>query len=643
VSPRIKRLLAPAPSPPAVALAGIAVALLSWQVGMNAPGPGLDPSWNAGLAMAAHDGLRFGREIVFSYGPLGFLQSPYVWYSQQAVLAFLFGAAVFLGFCIALVWALARALPLLLGAVLAWLLIGVLPPLEQALLLAVIVALALLEEERPARALDAFVAAAATFAAIEALVKLSTGPIVFAIFLLALIGARAGRWRLAAYVALFAVELLALWLASGQSLGAIPDFLAHTREIVSGYSSAMIREVEVAHWKVVVATIAAAVSTVALVVACAAGRFRDRRALVCGALLMAVAAFTVFKEGVVRTDAGHLSLYFATACVLWIAIPWSRGRWPWLLAGSAAIAAAGLPVRTAATPTNLDPVANVRNAGEQVRNLFSPGRRADLIAAGRAGMKATYRLDPPTRAALQGRTVAIEPWEAGAAWAYELDWKPLPVFQNYSAYTAGLDRQNAEAVADSEGPERILRENPLLVHPEFPTQDLDSRFTGWDPPEQQRAVLCNFAPLHTTDRWQVLGRVPDRCGEPRAAGSAEAGEGEAVDVPTPRRGEAVFVRIDGAGVEGLERISTALFHARVRRVLLDGGRGYRLVPETAGDGLLLRGRGRFAAPGPFSPFPQARTIAVTGAGGDLRFEFFRLQVKEPQHSAPTGSLPFRSP
>lgn len=637
--PRIKRLLSPSPSPKAIALAGLAVSLLCWRVGINAPGAGLDASWNAGLAMAAHDGLGFGRELVFTYGPLGFLGSPYVWYSQQGVLAFLFSAAVYVGFCIALVGALGRALPLLGAAALAFLLIGALPPLEQALLLAVIAALALLERERSPRVLNAFVVAAASFAAVEALVKLSTGPVIAAVFLLALIGARAGGWRLAAYLLLFAVEVLVLWLASGQSLAAIPDFLANTREIVSGYSSAMIREVDVAPWKVTVASIAAAVTTVALVAACTAGRFRDRRALLAAAALMALAGFAVFKEGVVRTDAGHLSLYFSTACVLWIAIPWTRARWAWLLAGAAAIALAGLPVRTAETPTNLDPVANVRNAGEQLRNLLSPGRRADLIAAGRAGMKATYRLDPRTRAALRGRTVAVEPWEAGAAWAYELEWKPLPVFQNYSAYTAGLDRLNTESVESPEGPERILRENPLLVFPEFPTQDLDSRFTGWDPPEQQRAVLCTFAPLHTTERWQVLGRVPDRCGEPRPAGSVEAGAGEPVAVPAPRRGEAVFVRIHGAGVSGIERLGALLFHARVRKVVVNGGESFRLIPETAADGLLLRGNGPFAAPGPFSPFPQAQTIAVSGAGDDLRFEFFRLHLRERHRNAPAGSLP----
>lgn len=626
------------------ATAGLVVALLAWRVAMNPPAPGLDASWNGGLAMAVANGLQWGRELVFSYGPLGFLQSPYIWFSGQGVLAFLFQSAVYLGFCLALVAALARALPLPAAAAIAFVAIGVLPLLEQSLLLAVLVALALLQDDAPSsRLLDAFVLLGAAFAAIEALVKLSTGPIVFAVFLLALVGARAGRRRIVAYLVLFAVELLALWLAAGQGLGAIPDFLSHTREIVSGYSSAMIREVEVAHWKVVAASIAAALTTVALVGACAAARFRDRRALLCGALLMAIAAFAVFKEGVVRTDAGHLSLYFSTACVLWIAIPWGRERRLWLVAGAAAIALAGVPVRPPGMPTNLNAFDNVKLAGEGALNLLSGARRSDLIAAGRADLQGVYGLDQRMLRQLDGRTVSIEPWEASVAWAYEgSEWQPLPVFQNYSAYTSGLDRLNADAVADPNGPERILRENPLQVFPEFPTRDLDARFAGWDPPEQQRAVLCNFSPLQTDERWQLLGRVPDRCGAPRPAGSARAGEGEPVTVPAPGPGEAVFVRIGGAGVGGLEKVSAALFHAAVRRLVVDGSRSYRLIPETAGDGLLLRGNGAFATPGPFSPFPQARTIAVTGAGDGLRFEFFRLQVKESKHSAPVGSLPFRT-
>lgn len=636
----MRKVLAVAPPLWMSALGGAVAALLVWRPAIYAPGAGLDAGWNAGLTMAVEQGLQWGHEIVFSYGPLGFLQSPFAYYADLAFPALLFTAALYVCFCIVLVRALARVLPLLIAVAIVFFMLAALPLIEQPPLLAVLVAMAMLERDRSPRQIDVFVVAGASFAAVEALVKLSTGPIVAIVFLLALIGAGARRSRIVAFLALFAVEVLALWLIAGQSLGALPDFLANTREIVSGYSSSMLSEPDVPDWQVMVASIAAAVTSVGLLAGGFLGSYRDNRARWVGIAVTGLVAFTLFKEGVVRTDAGHLSLFFSSATVLWIAIPWSRRLWPLMAVGGLAIAIAGYPVRPEGVKTNLDVLASVRSASEQVRNLFSPSRRGDLVSSGRSGLKGTYRLDATTRAALAGRTVAIEPWEVSVAWAYELDWEPLPVFQNYSAYTSGLDRLNAEAVESPDGPERILRENPLLVYPEFPTLDIDSRFTGWDPPEQERAVLCNFVAVHTTERWQVLRRVPERCGEPRPAGSAEAGEGEAVAVPTPRKGEAIFVRIDGAGVGGVERIATALFHARVRRLVVDGDRSYRLIPETAGDGLLLRGRGAFAAPGPFRPFPQARTIAVTGAGDGLRFEFFRLQVKESKHSAPPHSLPF---
>lgn len=635
----MRRLLAAAPPPWASALAGAAAALAVWRPALHAPGAGLDAGWNAGLTMAVERGLQFGREVVFSYGPLGFLQSPFVYYSHLGFLALLFTSIVDVCFCIALVRALARVLPLLAAFAIAFVLLATLPLIEQPPLLAVLAAMALLERERSRRTVDLFVLLGASYAAIECLVKLSTGPVVAAVLLVALLGARASRSRIAAYLVLLAVGVGGLWLLAGQSLGGLPDFLANTKEIISGYSSSMMSEPDVASWKVVAASIAAAVAAVFLVAACFLGSYRDRIARRAAVLLMAIAAFSLFKEGVVRTDAGHLSLFFSSATVAWIAIPWSRRLWPLMLAGAVAIAAAGVPARPQNTPTDFDVAANLRLAGEGALNLLSPSRRGALIDEGRAGLKGLYRLDRAARAALRGRSVAVEPWETSAAWAYGLDWKPLPVFQNYSAYTSRLDRLNAEAAESADGPERILRENPLLVFPEFPTRDVDDRFGAWDPPQQARAVLCNFAPLQTTRRWQVLGRVRDRCGPERPAGSAQAGEGEAVEVPAPRRDEVVFVRIHGAGVGGLERIATSLFHARTRRLIVDGGRSYRLLPETAGDGLMLRGSGPFAAAGPFSPVPQAQTIAVTGAGGGLRFDFFRMRVTSTQPGAPRRSLP----
>jgi hypothetical protein len=607
-------------------LLGLLLAILTWSVALAPPSLGLDGSWIAGISMATHDGLHYGTELVFSYGPLGFLALPLVYYPTLGLLSLIYLSALYIGFCVTLIWALRRHLPGWICLVLGFALLGLVPLVEQSLVLAALVALALLEKERPPRALNAFVLLAPTFAAVEALAKLSTGPVSLVVLVLALIGARPSRRQAAVFFGLLIAQLAILWFATGQGLGNIGPFVENTLQISDGYSTAMMRLVDVAPWKVTLATIAAALLAVAIVVIGSRLPFRDRRARWCAVLVLAISAFTLYKEGVVRADAGHLSLYFSSACVLWIGLPWTRARW--LLVGAAVIALIGVPMRPKNTPTNYGVIDNIGQAAESARMLIEPGRRQELTDIGREGEKGTYALEPRVLAALRGHTVAVEPWETAVAWAYELDWRPLPVFQNYSAYTAPLDRLNAAAVeSTSDGPERILREYPPAVYDEFPTPDLDGRYFGWDPPEQMRAILCNFAPVDVSTRWEVLARTSGRCGPERPAGTVEAGYGEPVQVPAAGKGEVVFVRIHGAGVGGIEKLSTFLLHARTRHILIDGTRRYRLVPETAADGLLLAGDPSLvAAEGGFAPLPQASTIAVEGASGELRFEFFRTRV-----------------
>jgi hypothetical protein len=615
---------------------GLAVALLGWRVGMNPPGVGLDPSWNAGLAIGAHDGLGWGKELVWTYGPLGFLQTQLVWFTDQTVLSFLYSGLIYTVFCVGLVWALRRRLPLLLACVAAFVAVAVLPLLELSLLSAVFASFWLLEAgaERTPRQLDAFVVGTAAFAAPAALIKLSTGPLVPLVLLLALIGARAGARRIVAYLAILAGLLLVLWLATGQSLGDVPAFAERTVQISSGYSSAMLRSTDVAEWKVVAASAAAMVLTLLLVGAAWLAPHRDRLGRWAATIVVALAAFAVYKEGVVRVDAGHLTVYFANACILWVAVGFGGARSWWVPALAVVVFAISLPLRPAGTQDNLNVFSNVRFAFDQARSLVDPGRREAAMESGRQGMKGTYALEPGALAALRGHSVAVEPWEVAAAWAYGLDWRPLPVIQNYSAYTPGLDRLNSEVVESPDGPERLLRENQQVVDSEFPTADLDNRFAGWDPPEQARAVLCNFVPLYTSERWQVLGRVPDRCDPPRSLGTVEAAACRPVPVPTPGPNGVVYVRIGGAGVSGLERLQTFLFHAGSRHATINGDTRYRLVPETAADGLMLRASSAVTGPrsqaveaGPFDPIPEARTIAVDGGSDQLTYSFFEMRVR----------------
>jgi hypothetical protein len=607
-------------------LLGLLLAVLTWGVQLAPPSVGLDASWIAGISMATHGGLHYGTEMVFSYGPLGFMALPLVYYPTFGLLSLLYLSALWIGLCVILIWALRRHLPWWLCLILGFALLGLLPLIEQALIVATVVALALLEKERPPWVLNLYVLLAPSYAAIEALMKLSTGPVIAVVLILGLIGAHPSRRQIAAFFALFLGQLALLWFATGQAISNIGPFIHGTIEVAGGYSTAMMRLVDVPAWKVTLATIAAIGLSLAIVVVIARLPFRDRRTRWCAVALVALSVFALYKEGVVRTDAGHLSLYFSSACILWIGLPWRRTRW--LILGAAAIVVIGFPMRPTGTTTNYGVIGNVKMAAEQVENVFDPGRRDGLAKFGREGEQYTYALEPNMLTALQGHTASVEPWETAAAWAYELDWRPLPVFQNYSAYTPRLDRLNTEAIESPDGPERILREYPPNVFPEFPTPDLDGRFFGWDPPEQQRAVLCHYRPLVIGIRWEVLGRTADRCGPSHLVKHVDGSYGETIPVPRPGPGEVVYVRIHGAGVGGIEKLVDFLYHARIRHIFVNGTTRYRLVPETAGDGLMVAGDPKLVAEegGFFSPIGQTTTIKIEGPGGDLGFDFYAMKV-----------------
>ena len=99
-------------------------------------------------------------------------------------------------------------------------------------------------------------------------------------------------------------------------------------------------------------------------------------------------------------------------------------------------------------------------------------------------------------------------------------------------------------------------------------------------------------------------------------------------VPAPGPGEVVFARIGGAGVSGLEKVQTFLFHAGSRHLSVNGGEArYRLVPETAGDGLLMRAAPGVVDAGPFSPVPGARSIALEGGASTVTYSFYAERVR----------------
>jgi hypothetical protein len=629
----------------------VVAALAAWPSINPLPSVGLDASWHVALQMATHRGLDWGTQIVFSYGPLGFLSVPETMYGGLTALSALYVVAVIVGFAAAFLCASRRAgFALGLAFVVAFAATYVANP-DVVVPIALICCAIALGENPPRWAAALVVYGGGALCGVESLVKLNSGLAVAAIVLVtvaALPGRRAANLGKVAATAL--VTFAVLWFATGQGIGNFDDYIRTSFEIIGGYSSAMMAGLA-PDWTIW-AALALIAATLAASVVATRGLPRGRRiALVTGTALL---AFAGWKEGFVRHDRGHMALFFVWMLAPWIGVVAARGgRWRWAgLAGFAGTLALYFGATAVPPGDRLNVVHNASNAVTQVHDLLDPGARGRERDGARLVDALTYRVDPKTLKLIGDRPIDVYPWNASLAWALGLNWDPQPVFQAYSAYTPALDEKNADALSSSGGPQLILRH---LVSPghgrSSSTFGLEGRYAPYDTPAATLAMICNFRPLRTTSRYQLLGRTRDRCGAPRPIGSVDADFGESVRVPEPRRAdELVFARVHGLAPSGAERLWTLLYKAAFRYVVFDGDRSFHLVAANAGDGLVLRAPPGIDFPAPFAMAPQARRLAfdvqdtVASPSGPVGIDFYAMRVRPyTRRTAQGPSSPGRRP
>ena len=611
------------PHAPALLAAAI-VTLVSWPVVGNLwPRLDLDGSWEIALRQALHDGLDFGPDLVFTYGPLGWLREPMLVYPWSARLAFAYGVVVHFALCASLIWGLRRALgSLLVAAPVAVLLAGAMAQ-EPTLVIGFTGAVALVGGFARGRWAAVLALGLGVLAGIELLAKLSTGVTLAGLGVVAVLAASAQR-RLAAgaFAGGAAGALVIGWVGTGQSPGAVDDYVRASFEIVAGYSEAMYFEDPSAGWEFWAAFVATGIGYAVVV---RAAELRPRRTRLGFLALWTVLAFTTFKAGFVRHDPSHANIFFASLLGGLTAFGWvpARRTTVWLV---------GLLLTTVLfasyhqDPANLiEPFARAGRLIDQAQLLADGGATRAAIADARTGRLRFEQLNGELLAEARRGTVHIEPVEAGMAWVQRLRWRPLPVFQTYSAYTSALDERNADAIRGPHAPDRILREHGVYLDRGNPI-----RSPLIDAPSTYRAMLCHYRAGRAVAPWIVLERTSPRCGAPRLLARTTAKLGEPAPIPpAPDADSVVFVRIDGIGVSGLEHLRTAVYRALPRAIGFDGGRTFRLPPGTAADGLVLRVPARADFPAPYALDQSTQTLTITRAldRGEVRLRFFAMPIR----------------
>jgi hypothetical protein len=604
-----------------------AVALVAWPVQSITPRGGGDWSWIAALAYVAHHGLDFGDQLVWSFGPLGFLNTwggPALYYDDVFTAAWLFAALIQLLLAGTLLVALRRSLPLGLAMLVGVVVLALASERPTALGFAWCV-LALTHGDDPPRDAAArwFPVAIGVLTGIGVLGKLNEGAGLLALAIIAL-AAMPRRRDVLAFAGTLLATMLAGWLLSGQPLGGVWSYLRYSVEVVAGYAEAMGTSSSSLDWTYVAAL---ALCALALALAWTATRGARPRRRWCLLALCAVYLAFHFKESFVRQDRTHLQVFFGGALVLFAVLPLRPRLRPAALAGVvASVVALGVLIGGHGLLRAVDPVANVRAAADQLRTLVSPTRRAEIVADVRARAMAGYQFPAKLAAVVGRRSVMFWPFVYGEiVVAYDVNLRPLPTLEPYAAYTPTLDRLAGEMLASTRAPERIVRALPAA------SSAVDDRYPSFEAPLATKQIFCRYRQLTVQEPWQVLARMPrSRCGSSRTLSTEWAAWGEPVLVPAPARSDALLlVKIAGASPHGIERLKGLAVRSDERQISLDET-AFRLVSATADDGLLLSAPPGSDYRGSFAMAPNPNQIAVTRVGGqpggELRYTFVEVEV-----------------
>jgi hypothetical protein len=295
-------------------------------------------------------------------------------------------------------------------------------------------------------------------------------------------------------------------------------------------------------------------------------------------VLVASLTWFTLKAGLVRFDGNHVGLPLAALAIVAVVVGTASG-WRWMPAAAIGLATVGL--------VGYDSIAAGDAPRLVERRLEQPAQVWDAVQAAASGeaytdqtdeaqedIRAFYRdrgLTRPILEALEGRRVHAEQWAVAALWAHGLDWRPLPVFQTYAAFSAWLDERNVDALEDAdEGPDAVL----------INAWSIDRRVAMWDSPSARLAMACEFETVAVDGPWSALHRAENLCEAPREIGRVPATEGDEIEVPTARPGELVVATFELDPSLAKRAIDLVARDPHLPFVHVDGMRA-RFVPDAA--------------------------------------------------------------
>jgi hypothetical protein len=545
------------------------------------PAPGIDNSWLTGLNIAFSRGMQFGKDIVFTFGPLGFLFMPCFCDVNHWVIVYLCGLLVHF----VLVLLVFLLLPKITNSKLAFILgsaslLLILPFLriDERLIPIALLLLAFAMTSQVSLKRSWLIAAMSLCLALTSSIKFSA-----TISSAGIMGAAALIFtyrrqflNLGIMVLSYLFAFMGIWILTGQHIANLIPYLHNSIEIATGYNQAMMCSGpnRIGPNLIVVAGIAG-ISFFYLLFAY--GVITRKRGLVVFMLPFLVFAFMTFKFGFVRHDSSHFFVFFSIMPFLfgWIYLAHKQDL-PRLLSVLLLIVCCAMA--SFIFTQNLYISQNVKSNLAAIKLLtHGSSYRQSLAEEYKQDLRKQYNLSSAFVADIGKDRIDIVPWEINLLYAYDMNWSPRPIFQSYSAYTKALDLLNASYYENS-APDMLL----------YTVRSIDHRYAVFDEPATFREILRNYEPVSAESGVILLRKkVKSASFRRRTISSIEANIGKPIQIPKTNGYLFANIRIENSL---LGKAAAIVYRGEPMYVILvtdKGQSGYRFVPSTAQNGIFI--------------------------------------------------------
>lgn len=538
------------------------------------PALGLDSSWVYAMNEATFQNKLFGKDVIFTYGPLA---SIYTHMYHPGTDASILGFSIFFvsAFCAGCFYLsrgnyLILALPLILSLSFQPDTFFICLPL---IFLLVVTRWAARETQTGALT-SGLVTFIGTAVALLPLVKASYGVPAIACGSLALLLIGRKSVVAAALLAIWAIVATAIaWCIIGQPLSGLFGYFLAQREIISGYSEAMSLSGPVNE---VIAYLSGALVIWLAFVVGAYRRFGKLTIVI--ALGLLITLFIAFKEGFVRHDA-HAAVAGATLLVSsFILLLTFRSR----VFGVAMIVGICGWATINCSYIGTDPVSAVSLLSSTISRsweglllrISDPTYFPRKFENARAEIRSELSLPATTG------TVDLYPYNLSAIFAAGQKWSPRPVIQSYSAYTPFLAALNRDHLKGPFAPDRVY----------FSIGPVDGRYPSLDDGASWPELIARYQVTGYFDQYAILDKrsqpIAVHVGAPELDQKSILGE----QVPIPTTNAPIWAKIDVSPTL-IGRVVSILYKLPALQLVMkctDGStENFRFIPGEAHDGFLL--------------------------------------------------------